>query len=46
MGTACGMHGWRRVMHIGFWWEIGNEINHSDDLDIVKRIILKWSLEI
>jgi hypothetical protein len=37
----------RRRMHIqvGFWWESQNERDHSEDLDVGGRIILKWNLE-
>ena len=29
-------------MYIGFWWGNLREIDHSDDLGIYGRIILKW----
>jgi hypothetical protein len=32
-------------MHIGFWWESQKERDHSEDLDVGGRIILKWILE-
>jgi hypothetical protein len=34
-----------RGMHTGFWWEIQKEENHSEDLDVGGRIILKWIFE-
>jgi hypothetical protein len=39
-------HEWgRRGMHVGFWWEIQKERDHSEVLDVDGRIILKWILE-
>jgi hypothetical protein len=32
-------------MYIGFWWERQKERDHWEDLDVGKRIILKWILE-
>jgi hypothetical protein len=35
-------HAWgRRGMYIGYWWEIQKEIDHSEDIDVGERIILK-----
>jgi hypothetical protein len=34
-----------RGMHVGFWWESQKEIDHQEDLDVGRRIILKWILE-
>jgi hypothetical protein len=28
-----------------FWWEIQKERDHLEDLDVSRRIILKWILE-
>jgi hypothetical protein len=38
MGRKCYLHGGRRGMHIGFWWER----DHCKDLDIGGRIREKW----
>jgi hypothetical protein len=35
----------RRGMLVGFWWESQKERDHYKDLDIGRRIILKWILE-
>jgi len=32
-------------MHIGFWWVHHKEGNHSENLDVVGTIILKWVLK-
>jgi hypothetical protein len=32
-------------MHISFWWISHKEKAHYEDLDISRRIILKWILE-
>jgi hypothetical protein len=32
-------------MHTGFWWKSWNEGGHYEDLDVGRRIILKWILE-
>jgi hypothetical protein len=34
----------RRGMHIGHWWEIQKERNHSEDQDVGGWAILKWIL--
>jgi hypothetical protein len=36
----------KRGMRIGFWLESHMERDHTDDLDIGGRIILRWILEI
>jgi hypothetical protein len=33
-------------MHIGFWWGSRKERGYYEDLDVGRRIILKWILEI
>jgi hypothetical protein len=35
----------RSGMHIGFWWEIPDDRDHYEDLDVGERIILRWTLE-
>jgi hypothetical protein len=31
----------RGGMHVRFWWEIQEEIDHYEDLDVGRRIILR-----
>jgi hypothetical protein len=31
-------------MHTEFWWENLKQRDHYEDLDIDRRVILKWSL--
>jgi hypothetical protein len=31
-------------MHVGFWWEILNERDHYENLDVGGKIILRWFL--
>jgi hypothetical protein len=35
----------RRRIHIGFWWESQEQIDHYEHLGVGERIILKWILE-
>jgi hypothetical protein len=35
----------RRGIHVGSWWESQRERDHYKDLDLSRRIILKWILE-
>jgi hypothetical protein len=35
----------RRVMHIGFWWKVRMKENNWEDLDLDRRVILRWILE-
>jgi hypothetical protein len=32
-------------MHIGYWWESQKQIDHQEDQDTGRWIILKWILE-
>jgi hypothetical protein len=32
-------------MHIGFWWESQKEKDNYGDLDVGRRIILRWILD-
>jgi hypothetical protein len=31
--------------HTGFWWKSQKERNHQENLDIGRKIVLKWMLE-
>jgi hypothetical protein len=31
-------------MHIGLWWKSQKDRDHQEDLDVDRRIILKWTL--
>jgi hypothetical protein len=33
-------------MHVGFWWENQRERGHQEDLDVGRRVILRWIFEI
>jgi hypothetical protein len=35
----------RRGMRTGFWWENKKARDHSEDLEVGGRIIIKWTLE-
>jgi hypothetical protein len=37
----CG----RRGMHVGYWWESQKERNHKEDIDIGRRMILKYIID-
>jgi hypothetical protein len=41
IGGACSTWG-KAELHAGFWWGNVREQNHFEDLDIHRRIILKW----
>jgi hypothetical protein len=41
MGKACSMHG-RNDMHTVFWLENLKGRDHSEDLNVDRRIILEW----
>jgi hypothetical protein len=45
IGRACSTYEGRRGIHIGFWWESQKKRDHSEDLDVGGRIILRWILE-
>jgi hypothetical protein len=44
MGGACGTHGGKKEIHIGFWLVNMRERYHLEDLDVDGRIILKLIL--
>jgi hypothetical protein len=39
------MHGGRRGMHVGFWWENQKERDYYEDLDVSGRIMSIYILE-
>jgi len=42
MGWACGAYGGGGEVCTGFWWGNLREKDHSGDLDVDGRIILRW----
>jgi hypothetical protein len=44
MDRACRTYG-RKVIDIGFWWEIQKERDHQEDLHMGWKIILEWILD-
>jgi hypothetical protein len=41
MDRECRMYGWRKEMHIGFWWGNPKVRGHLETLSLNERIILK-----
>jgi hypothetical protein len=35
----------RRGMHARFWWGSHEEGDYQEDLDVSRRILLRWTLE-
>jgi hypothetical protein len=44
MGRACSTDGGRGTL-IGYWWESQKERDHSEDLDVGGKLILKCIFE-
>jgi hypothetical protein len=44
MGREFSLHGIRE-MYIGYWWKDLKDGDHWEDLNLDRRVILRWNLE-